>query len=515
MIQDRREFLKFLGASSMTLSNLGAIGFLSSCASGQKIEGLQPSTTDRLDLIKGLQSKMMITWGDKINSRETFGFNNDFIAFHPLSNNEALLWVNHEYIHPLFIGGMARTKANIDKERKEVGGSIIKIKRTGKEWNFVPNDPLNRRIDGTTKIPFSNNQKIRGKSYGIGTLGNCAGGYTPWGTFLTCEENYDGFYGERQENGKVKQGRYAWGDLYPNPPEHYGWVVEIDPMSGKSKKLTGLGRCAHECSTVVSLSDGRAVAYTGDDKNFEHLYRFVSSSKNSLDKGTLYVASLEKGQWISMDINKNPILKKNFKNQLDVQIHARKAAKLLGATPLDRPEDIEIHPKTGEVFVTLTNNKKRDNFHGTILKISPEGGNHESNRFQSDTFLVGGRDTGVSCPDNIVFDPMGNLWVATDRSGKSIEKGPYEGFGNNGLFVIPTDGPKAGSIIQVASAPNDAELTGLCFDKDYQNLFVAVQHPGELTTDLKNPTSNWPDGGIPKSAVVALSGEFLDSFVKA
>ena len=514
MFYNRREFLKFIGAGSVAASNATLLTFLSSCTTTtENIKGLSPSSDDELKLISGLSYDLLFAWGDPINKNETFGFNNDYIAFHKLNENEAILWVNHEYVIPKFLGGEERTKSNVDRERKEVGGSLVKISKASGSWKLVKGDVLNRRIDATTKIPFANNAKVMGQSVAEGTLANCAGGYTPWGTFLTCEENYDHYYGERVD-GKLKNGKLLWNKHYQNPPEHYGWVVEIDPLTGDAKKLTGLGRCAHECATPIATKKGQVAVYTGDDKKFEHLYRFISKESDSLDEGTLYVASLEKGQWLSMDYAKSEILKKNFKDQMDVLVHARKAAKLLGATPLDRPEDIEVHPKTGEVYVTLTNNDERGNFHGSILKISPENGDHGALNFKSSTYLVGGKDTGISSPDNIAFDKNGNLWIATDRSGKKIEKGPYKGFGNNGLFVIPASGQQAGQIIQVASAPVDAELTGICFDEKNENLFLAVQHPGETSKDMKNLTSKWPHGNIPKSAVVAIKGPFLDTLVK-
>jgi secreted PhoX family phosphatase len=280
--------------------------------------------------------------------------------------------------------------------------------------------------------------------------------------------------------------------------------VEVNPLTGEAKKLTSLGRCAHECATCVRTKDGRVAVYTGDDKNSEFLYKMISDKKDSLEQGELFVANLEKGEWISLSIDKHKVLKDNFKDQTDVLIHVREAGKLLGATPLDRPEDIEIHPKTGDVFVTLTNNKPNGNYHGKILKISEASGDHGSIKFKASDFLLGG-DT-FSCPDNMVFDKDGNLWMATDISGSAMNKAPYVKFKNNGLFFIPTSGKNAGKVFQVASAPNDAELTGLTLTPDGKTLFVSVQHPGEKSKDMNNMTSHWPDGAnsMPKSAVVQI-----------
>src|SRR5690606_4430200 len=150
--------------------------------------------------------------------------------------------------------------------------------------------------------------------------------------------------------------------------------------------------------------NSKVVAYTGDDANDEHLYKFISDSTDSLEKGRLYVASLEKGQWISLDINDQPILKKNFKNQTEIQVYVREAAKMVGASPLARPEDIEFDPLTGHVFIALTNNKPKKNYHGSILKIIEDNDDPASLTFKHETFLTGGKDQGFACPDNMVFD---------------------------------------------------------------------------------------------------------------
>jgi uncharacterized protein len=509
---NRRAFLQFLGVSG-TLATL-PLDLLAKTNKTSSLPHLPPTTADKLVTVDGLTSKILIKWGDKINASEKFGFNNDFIAFHSLGKDRGVLWINHEYVNSLFINGPERTKENIDLERKEVGGSLIEVKKEKNEWIVVKNSKYNRRIDGTTPIPFAWAEKIAGNSEAVGTLAGCAGGQTPWGTVLSCEENYDMFYGDRNSKGKIIQKSWQqWDKVYPLPPEHYGWVVEVDPLTGKSKKLVSLGRCAHECAAVTKSKDGKIVAYTGDDAINEHLYKFISDSTDSLEKGKLYVADLKKGEWVSLDINEQPVLKKSFKNQTEVQIFAREAAKLVGATPLDRPEDIEFDPLTGSVLIALTNNKVEKNYHGSILKIAEENNDPGSLKFSHSTFLSGGKESGFACPDNMVFDPKGNLWFTSDISGSEIEKGPYEGFGNNGLFVFLRSGPHQGEIIRVASAPVDAELTGPCFSPDFKTLFLSVQHPGEESTSKEKLTSTWPDGGIPKPSVVTLQGPVLEQII--
>ena len=271
----------------------------------------------------------------------------------------------------------------------------------------------------------------------------------------------------------------------------------------------------HECATIHEAEDGRLVIYSGDDAVNQCLYKYISSEPRDLKNGKLYVADLVNGKWLSLDINDNPKLKKNFKNQTEIQIRTREAAKLVGGTPLDRPEDIEIDPITGHVFVSLTNNFPKGNKHGSILKIIEDENDMFGMSFQHQTFLTGGKETGFACPDNMAFDKKGNLWFTTDMSGSLIDKEPYEGLGNNGLFLFLRSGNNAGQLMQVASAPVDAELTGPFFSPDGKTLFLSVQHPGECSDSLDDLTSNWPDGGdaIPRPSVVAIQGPFLEALV--
>ena len=390
----RKKFISFLG--KVTLGVTVIPPFLTSCGNTStpiklgelsniqlerlktlSLEGLTSTDEDDLVLTKGLDYYTIIKWNDKISNKDTFGFNCDFTCFIPLdpkNPNDGLLWVNHEYINTLFVSGynyrdpkQSRTKQQVDKEMYNVGGSIVRIRKENGKWEIVHNDPHNRRITAKTPIKFNWDKPIKGKTTAIGTLANCSGGITPWNTFLTCEENYDGFYGdiEYDENNnptKIPSYGYGWDNFYDYPPEHYGWVVEIDPKLGMAKKHIALGRFAHECCTLFQLNDNRVVAYTADDKNDEHLYKFVSSKPNSLKEGTLYVADLQNGKWLALDWKNQAKLKSKFKDQTEVLIRAREASKLLGATELNRPEDIEIDPITGDIFVSLTNNKPKGDY---------------------------------------------------------------------------------------------------------------------------------------------------------
>lgn len=543
----RKEFVSFLGKASIGTFLIPP--FLQGCGNNTNrtesqtvqeellenlkqlnLKALTPSNKDDLLLAEGLEYHTVLKWGDKISDEEAFGFNCDFTCFMPLDESnpkDGLLWVNHEYVNPLFVSGyhsqemQERTKEQVDKEMYNVGGSIVRIKQENGVWKPVYNDPHNRRITAKTPIRLDWDFPIKGNSTVIGTHSNCSGGMTPWNTFLTCEENYDQFYGETMYDesniAKREPSEFGWEKFYNYPPEHYGWVVEVDPMSGQAQKHVALGRFAHECCTLFQLEDKRIVAYTGDDKNDEHLYKFVSSQPDSLKEGILYVADTVNGKWLALDWEKQEVLKNKFKDQTEVLIRAREAAKLVGATPLNRPEDIEIDPITGNVIVSLTNNKEKGDYHGSLLKIE-EDGTLDAMTFKASTYLAGGEENGFSCPDNLAFDQSGNLWMTSDMSGSAMNNSekPYMPFKNNGLFVIPRYGKDAGRVIRVASAPRDAELTGPWFSPDGKTLFLSVQHPGEQTENIDNPTSLWPfdEDQVPKPTVVAITGDLIEKMNK-
>lgn len=546
--QNRRSFLQFLGRTGVGLGASAFLVNLQACTPTETpkdsipkapkprpfpLQDIQHSLEDKLVLANGLEYDILIKWNDPISETDQFGFNNDYLAFVPFDKdkpNDGMLWVNHEYFQELFINGYEeedkskKTKETVDTEMYSVGGSLVRIRKNDAgKWETVLNDEHNRRLTAKTEIPFHWDEPIEGSTSAIGTFANCSGGVTPWGTILTCEENYDMFYGETDRSDPKKPVRnlegdyYGWSNHYDYPPEHYGWVVEVNPLTGEAKKLVALGRCAHECATVHETKDGRLVVYSGDDSNNECLYKFISNEPKNLKDGKLYVANTTEGKWISLDYNEQEILRQNFANQTEVLVRLREAAKLVGGTPLNRPEDIEIDPITGHVLVALTNNKPKGDYLGEILKIvETDLEDKTSLTFMASTFLAGGEDTGFACPDNMAFDPKGNLWFTSDISGSSINSGPYLPFGNNGLFLIPSWGDQKGKVIQIASAPIDAEFTGPFFSPDGETLFLSVQHPGERSKDLENLSSHWPEGGSaqPKPSVVCISGQGLKDLMQ-
>jgi uncharacterized protein len=482
---------------------------------------IQPSTQDQLVLPRGYKYDIVATWGEDLGNGEKFGYNNDFTCYFGSNPNEGLLWVNHEYIGDMSIfvtgykevpGGPKRTPQQIATEKYNLGGSVIHIRKGAQDkWSIVKGSKYNRRITGTTPInltgPAAGDPAVGGVKQVIGTFANCSGGKTLWNTALSGEENFEGIVEDWSENPAVPALN----------PTHYGWIVEIDPYDPQStpKKHSMIGRFSHENACMTLGRSGRIVVYSGDDANDQCVYKFVSDDvyrpelgkQNSrlLEKGTLYVADMGANKWVPLDLNKTPKLKDKYKTQGEVLVNTRDAAKLVGGTPLDRPEDIEVHPRDGSVYIAFTNNTKHGNYYGQIYRLVEDGNDHESTTFTYEIFISGGPQSGFACPDNLMFDQAGNLWVCTDISSDKTNQGAYKHFGNNGLYMIPTEGPNRGKPMRFAAAPVQAELTGTWLAPDGKTLFMSVQHPGEESPDVNNPTSKWPFGDIPRPSVVAIS----------
>lgn len=541
---NRRQFLTYLGAGTAALASLAtgipalAAGPLSGRTADHlfgletkashfnpKFSPIQPTTKDDVVLPKGYTYDVIASYGDVINpAGDTFGFNNDFTCFLPIDGNpeHGLLWVNHEYLGELeyyvngydYLGADAednkRTPEQIQKYLYALGGSVIEIKKQNGKWKLVSDSTYGRRVSGLTKHVLTGPAASIAKEV-TGTFANCSGGVTLWNTILSCEENYMDVVGDC----KLEDAR------------HYGWVVEVDPFDPKStpKKHTALGRFSHENTAMVLASTGQLVVYMGDDARDQYVYKYVSKGKydpkagkaNSrlLEDGTLYVANFGKGTWISLDLATNEALQKAakdgkplFASQADVLINCRDAAKAVGATPMDRPEDLEVHPIDGSVFIALTNNSSHGNFYGQIVRLFEKDNQHAGEEFTFEIFATGGPQSGFSAPDNMAFDSAGNLWVVTDISSSSTNTGIYQSFGNNGVFFIPTAGENKGVAVQFASGPVGSEMTGPWFTPDEKTLFLAVQHPGENLKSYDKPTSHWPKGGnqVALPSVIAING---------
>jgi uncharacterized protein len=500
--------------------------------SPKKFKPIAPSAEDRLIVPAGYRYDIVASLGDSIGSKgplgpESFGADADFTAYFPIdaltggeNANDGLLWVNHEFFNSLLVSGVAsvkdKTEAHIRSEKLVVGGSLLHIRRGGGKWKLVRDADRNFRFTSEyPEIEFSGPVKEVLQS-ATGTLANCSGGKTPWHTALSCEENFQLF------NTDVEPG-LGWGkfkDLALDERK-YGWVVEIDPFQKlPPRKLSCLGRFSHENVAWKLGKNNRIVLYMGDDSKDQYVYKFVSSekyvpgkpreeSRKLLESGTLYAANFAKGQWLALDIETNPKLKQaGFKTQAEVLMETRRAAAAVGATPMDRPEDCEIHPLDGSVYIAFTNNMNHGNAYGQIVRLVENADDGEATDFRYEIFLAGGPQSGLAAPDNLCFDKKGGLWVCCDMASAELGRGAYQTFANNGVFYVPTHGKDAGDAYQFASGPVDAELTGAGFNPKEDTLFLSVQHPGEGTRDLKAPTSRWPKGGgeLPKSSVVAITG---------
>ncbi|HEY7669128.1 MAG TPA: PhoX family phosphatase [Hyphomicrobium sp.] len=458
------------------------------------------------------------------------------------------------------------------------GGTIIEIERDGDEWEPVLDSRHNRRISPLhTKMvldgPAAGDDRLKtsadpsGRAV-IGTLNNCAGGITAWNTYLMAEENFRFYFwqdelakpkevcaGKEAESAKrygLGERRQAWGKFTdnenlrrfnlaaePNEPNRFGWIVEVDPFDPQSVpvKHTALGRFCHEGAESIVNKDGRVVLYSGDDTRFEYVYRFVSSGKFNpedrggnmrlLSEGTLSVAKFAADgtvTWLPLVFGEGPLTEANgFKSQADVLIDARLAADRLGATCMDRPEDVEPNPKTGSVYVILTNNKKRgeaetdpanpraDNLFGHIIEMIPPDGDHAAATFKWNILVKCGPKSGAGAswhaetsesgwfasPDNCAVDTEGRLWVATDQGDEwPLTKRA------DGLYAVET-GNKRGKSKLFFRCPVGAELCGPAFTPDGETLFVAVQHPGTDGTKayerfgrastFEDPATRWPD----------------------
>jgi len=552
---NRRKFITYLGTGATALAAASTgLGVLTPGAEARtadhlfnlktnKVAGyftpIEPSTKDELLLPQGFKYDVVAAYGDKINpTGDTFGFNADFTLYFPIngSNEHGLLWVNHEYSDDLFVTGFPTNGKYSSEQIKKMlyvqGGSIIEVFRDKDGvWKMDPTSKYARRHTGLTPFelvgPVRGTKAVNNATKVQGTFANCSGGMTLWNTVLSCEENYE------------ETAKEAGLDI-----THYGWVIEVDPFDHTDKKFvprkqTALGRFNHENTAMGLAKDGRVVVYMGDDKKDAGVYKFISKGKydpakgieNSklLEEGTLYVANMKKGQWVALTIEavqkainnekfKVPStvsftkdeLKAMFKTQADVLVNVHEAAMILGGTPTDRPEDIEICPFDNTFFVAHTNNDAHGNIHGHITRYFEENNDLGAMNFDFEIFVAGGKNSGFSAPDNLSFDSQGNLWTVTDMStSRDLTKGPFKPFGNNGLYVIPTTGPNAGEANQFASGPVDCELSGPWFTPDERTLFLAVQHPGSQSKDLKNLTSTWPHrkgDTMPRPGVVAITG---------
>lgn len=605
---DRRQVLQgILAGGATTLFPMGSEGG-NLGVSTLDFSPLAQKIHDTHRCAEGYDAQVLMRWGDWVlpgappfdphhqtasAQKQQFGYNNDFVAFMPLprgsqNSDHGLLCVNHEFTNPelMFPGVTVGDRVcRINREQADIemaahGHSIVEIRRkTDGSWIQVAESSYNRRITALDTLmvlagPAAGNARLRTSQdltgrYVTGTLNNCSGGVTPWGTLLLAEENFDKYFGgdpeglEEERNlrdlgikGSPVHGWYRFYDRFdctkePTEANRFGWIVELDPYDPTMApiKHTALGRFKHEAATVWSMPDGRVVVYSGDDERFQFLYRFVSThamvvgdykaNRTLLDEGVLSVARFYpdgRMEWLPLIWGQGPLVAENgFLSQADVLIETRRAARLLGATPMDRPEDVEPSPITGKVYVVLSNNTKRKaksldaanprgpNPYGHILELIPPGtgrdSRHDAPEFSWEILLLAGpfeganahyhRDTPLqgnwlAAPDNICFDIKGRLWIATDQGEMQRERNFPDG-----LYACDLEGVGRALPRFFFACPRDAEMAGPCFTPDNTTLFVAVQHPGEFALSTFDwPSTYWPDFNEripPRPSVVAIT----------
>ncbi len=562
-------------------ADTGEIGFSS----------ISGSREDRVRVPAGYSANVIYRWGDPVGSAAGMpafktdgsntaaeqalqaGMHHDGIEYFAMpygshSSARGLLVMNHEYTDDGLLHTDGFDNWSAEKVRKAQNGhgvSVIEVENRAGQWSVVRPSRYARRITAQTPM------RIAGPATGhaslktaadpagtevLGTINNCASGYTPWGTYLTCEENWNGYFvnagtipPEQRRYGVTARGAgYRWHEFdtrfdaaaNPNEPNRFGWVVEIDPFEPGSKpvKRTALGRIKHEGAALALTADNRVVYYMGDDQQFEYIYKFVSrdpynktdraANRDLLDHGTLYVARFNAGgggEWLELGHGKNGLTAANgFAAQADILIRTREAADRAGATKMDRPEFTAVNPQDKSVYCTLTNNSARgakdqpgvdaanpraNNTFGHIIRWHERDSDAAALAFKWDIFVLAGdplladankqgniKGDVFGSPDGLWFDPAGRLWIQTDVSTSVLNRGDYAGVGNNQMLCAD---PATGRIRRFLTGPKGCEITGITMTPDGASMFINIQHPGETASERSDPAqplavSSWPDG---------------------
>ena len=506
------------------------------------------------------------------------GMHHDGMHFFPLpkdSNNSdhGLLVMNHEYIDTTLLhkdGGFqdnpeAYSKEKADKEIAAHGASVIEIKKEGNHWSINKDTDYARRITTATPMQFTGSaagSALLKTNYdpsgmkAFGTNNNCANGFTPWGTYLICEENFQLMFGGLDDDAEVSdslrtlhkrygirgKGYYGWEQFHdrfdvkkePHEPNHFGWIVEFDPFdpSCTPKKHTSMGRFRHENCAHMIGDNNKIAFYSGDDSRYEYIYKFIPSkdyqpdnqqaNRDLLESGALYVAKFNddgSGEWLALEHGRNGLTKENdFADQAEVMVKTRLAAKQVGATPMDRPEWIAVNNTTKRLYCTLTNNTKRQettascprhhNEHGHIISWQEQDNNPAAMFFNWDIFLLAGDPSSeeenlkgnikgdiFSSPDGLFIDPRGALWIQSDVSGYAQNTEKYKNFGNNQMLVAD---PESREVRRFLTGPIGCEITGTTMSPDMKTLFVNIQHPGDVPGVWKDKVKKTPEN--PKAA---------------
>jgi len=585
----RRGFLSGIVAFGSGAAVMGKAGLLGSAAEAAghaatsrfAFEPIPTSTSNTVTLPAGYSWQVLARWGDPLFSdapdlnpetrgtgdsqAKAFGDNTDGMDVFAFGDKQVLA-VNNEYIqNKVLLGNRPDAlPVNADdaaKVKAAHGVTVAEIAEVDGAWGIVQDSPFNRRITMETEMlitgPAAGADALKTDADPTGTRvkgtwNNCGNGRTPWGTYLTCEENFNGYFGSTDADLPATEGWTRYGiknksryalekfdarfDLSKNPnePNRHGYVVEIDPLDPTStpKKRTALGRFKHENAEVVVNSDGHVVVYLGDDERGEYLYKFVSAAvyaadadtSTLLEEGTLFAAKFNAdgtGTWLALTPEATDM------SAIDIVVHTRMAASAVGATTMDRPEWVAANPHKAEVYCALTNNKNRGvkpnaggddtpvggpnpreaNKFGQIVRWWPDAQDHTAPGFTWDLYVMAGNPDAFddarggsanvnsgnmfNSPDGMRFDSRGLLWIQTD--GDYSNEGDFAGQGNNQMLI---GDPATGEIVRFLTGPAKCEVTGLTFSVDRRTAFVGIQHP----------TTGFPDGGdsLPRSCIIAV-----------
>jgi secreted PhoX family phosphatase len=592
----RRGFLGGVLALGSAAAAMGTLGNLMSSTSAQAQEAgsrfpFKPvpiSTDNTVHVPEGYSWKPLAKWGQPLfsgvsdidpangvsleNSDKVFGENTDGMELFVIGSAQVIA-VNHEYVNnetnlPHNEKGMPKSLDDVKILQHMQGVTVMEVAEGADGWQIVVDSKFNRRIHHNTPMKLSGPAagsdlvKTAADPNGVdclGTFNNCGAGKTPWGTYLTCEENFNGYFGtttadhkmpdDYKRYGIVAETRYGYEKFderfdvakNPNEPRRAGYVVEIDPSDASSTpiKRTALGRIKHENAAVVIARDGRVVVYMGDDERGEFLYKYVSNgiyvpggdTSKLLDEGTLYVAKFSDegtGEWLALTEETTGM------KMDEICVFTRQAASKVGATTMDRPEWVATNPVAIEAYCCLTNNSNRAvlkdgkmktnaggdvmeinavnpreaNEYGQIVRWYPENDDHADGKFKWDLFLMAGnpvvhKDGAYAGSSNI---NEGNMFNSPDGMM----------FDSTGLLWIQTDGedsnegdfagqgnnqmlagdPVTGRIERFLTAPKGAEVTGQTWSADKRTHFVGIQHP-----DAPFPDG---EGKLPRSTIVAI-----------
>ncbi|WP_159946953.1 PhoX family phosphatase [Rhizobium sp. 18065] len=594
----RRGFLGVLAMGSAAIA-MGSVGNLMNSTSAQAQDAasrfpfkpIAAQTDTTVHVPEGYNWRPLAKWGqplfsnvadiDPVNgvsleaSDKVFGENTDGMESFLIGTHQVIA-VNHEYVNnetnlPNNEKGMPKSLDDVKILQNMQGVTVMEVAEGADGWEIVIDSPFNRRIHHNTPMKLSGPAagsdlvKTAADPDGVdclGTFNNCGAGKTPWGTYLTCEENFNGYFGSTDANfkmpddfkryGIVAETRYGYEQFderfdvskNPNEPHRTGYVVEIDPSDASSTpiKRTALGRIKHENAAVVIARDGRVVVYMGDDERGEFLYKYVSNgiyvpggdTSKLLDEGTLYVAKFSDegtGEWLALTPDATGM------KMDEIHVFTRQAASKVGATTMDRPEWVAVNPVAIEAYCALTNNshrgvlkdgKMRTNAGGDVMEISavnpresnefgqivrwyPENDDHADGKFKWDLFVMAGN------PDvhkDGLYAGSSNI-----NSGNMFNSPDGMMFDSTGLLWIQTDGedsnegdfvgqgnnqmlagdPATGRIERFLTGPKGGEVTGMTWTGDKRTMFVGIQHPGAPFPD--------GEGKLPRSTIVAVKRE--------